>query len=67
MENFEFEQGPVTDEEVRSRLSQFAKMLRSYGLIGDTAANVGDSREAGGQTPKDGMAPMVRSVPQVDR
>lgn len=65
--DFQFEDGPVTDEEVRSRLSEFARMLRSFGLLGDTAANVGESREAGGDNPSDGMAPMVRSVPQVDR
>lgn len=60
-------ESPLTDEEVRARLSRFAKALRSYGLLGDTAANVGESREAGNTTPDDGLAPMVRTVRQPDR
>mgnify|MGYP003147056897 CR=1 FL=1 len=59
---------PLTDEEVRERLRKFARSLRSAGLVGDTAANVGKSREADvDQDPNDGLPPMMNSVPQVDR
>jgi hypothetical protein len=59
---------PLTDEEVRERLKRFARSLRSAGLVGDTAANVGESREADiSQDPNDGLPPMMNSVPQVDR
>lgn len=62
------EDRPVSDDEIRRRLSRFAQNLRSYGLLGDTAANVGQDREAGGEVaPSDALAPMTRTVRQVDR
>jgi hypothetical protein len=65
--DFEVDNGPATDEEIRDRLRKFAQNLRSFGLLGDTAANVGEAREAGDTTPSDGLAPMVNTVRQIDR
>jgi hypothetical protein len=68
MDNQPTDDRPLTDEEVRERLKRFARSLRSAGLVGDTAANVGESREANiNQDPNDGLPPMMNSVPQVDR
>jgi len=59
---------PISDDEIRQRLRRFAQDLRSYGLLGDSAATVGQDREAGSTAlPSDGLAPMTRTVRQVDR
>jgi len=60
---------PTTDDEVRERLRQFAAVLREVGLLGASAASVGEAREAGPavRNPLDGLAPNIRSVPQPDR
>lgn len=55
---------------VRTNLDYLSRLLRSAGFIGDTAAGVGDAREAVISIPNplsDGLAPMIRSVPQQDR
>lgn len=57
-----------TDEEIRDRLRKFARAIKSAGLLGDTAAAVGEEREAGSASlPDDGLPPMINTVPQVDR
>lgn len=60
---------PMSDDRVREGVKHFGDTLRKIGIIGDMASTVGEDREAGpGQpAPKDGLAPMVRSVPQADR
>ena len=55
---------------VRTNLDYLSRLLRSAGFIGDTAAEVGEAREAVISIPNplsDGLAPMIRSVPQQDR
>jgi len=59
-----------SEEAVRARLRKLTQLLRDAGFIGDTAAGVGEAREAQITIPNplsDGMAPMIRAVPQQDR
>ena len=59
-----------SDNEVRERLNYFTQQLRQAGILGDTVSDVGQAREPS-LDPEgilgDGLAPMVRTVPQQDR
>jgi|DEB0MinimDraft_10_1074344.scaffolds.fasta_scaffold06002_3 hypothetical protein len=60
----------ISDDAVRARLSHLTQQLRAAGFIGDTPATVGEAREPQIGVPNpltDGMAPMIKGVPQQDR
>lgn len=63
-------QSPMTDEQAREGLSFFTQQLRKAGILGQMPAAVGKDREPS-LDPKsiltDGLAPMVKTVPQQDR
>jgi hypothetical protein len=56
--------------QIRDELSQIMDDLRRAGFLGQTASGVGAAREAAPdplEALRDGMAPMISSVPQADR
>lgn len=60
----------MTDNRVREGVKYFSEQMRKLGFLGDTVSNVGKDREAGPDPVvilKDGMAPMIKTVPQADR
>lgn len=61
---------PMSDDRIRDGVRHFTDELRKAGLIGDIPAAVGQDREAAPDPVailKDGMPPMIRTVPQPDR
>lgn len=58
------------DEQIRDRINYFTAQLRKAGLIGATAAEVGQDREPSFDPASHltgGLAPMIKSKPQPDR